>query len=130
MPIYPEVDPATGELTPGTARYYVKTSTVGVANGVAALNTSGKVVDSTGAAVLDVASLTTAQTALNARIDQTPYELETVSGVYPPRPATPQHVHFMDPAVQPSFDGSLAGGGGMVPDWDIWWTGGSGVATA
>lgn len=120
------LDPVTHRLPALTEQTLPAVLGKGVAGGVAALDGNGKVLSGDGSTVPDAAALT----ALAARIDQTPYELETVGGVYPPRPNTPQHVHFLDPAVQPSFDGQLTGGGGMVPDWDVWWTGGSGVATA
>lgn len=43
-----------------------------------------------------------------------------VSGAFPARPATTRHLVFLSSAVTPTLDGSLAGGGGMVPNHDIW----------
>lgn len=45
------------------------------------------------------------------------------------RPATTDPCDFMDPDVEPGIDGSVLGGGGMVPDgtlpnkkYDRWWS--------
>lgn len=46
----------------------------------------------------------------------TPWLLGTTAGVYPPRPATSRAVWFTDKAVQPTNNGLITGGGGMVPD--------------
>lgn len=114
---------ATSNLLPDLVdANYLRGSRRGAVNGVAGLNASGKVVDAAGVAVATTADVT----AANAHA---PYELDTVAGVYPPRPATTQRVYFMDPLVQPTFDGQLTGGGGMVPDRDVWWTGGTGAST-
>lgn len=51
---------------------------------------------------------------------QTPLFLNTVGGAYPARPATPRPIIFTDPAVRPPATGSIAGGGGMVPQLDMW----------
>lgn len=118
-------DPITLLLAPGVDANYAKAAATATALSGKA-DAAAMTAETAARAAADAA----ATTALNARIDQTPYELETVGGAYPPRPATPQHVHFTDPNVQPTFDGSLSGGGGMVPDWDVWWTGGNGVTTA
>jgi hypothetical protein len=118
-------DPVSNLLAPPVDANYAKSGVT-----TTALNNKADASALTAEIAARAAALTAAQTALNARIDQTPYELESVAGAYPPRPNTPQHVHFMDPNVQPTFDGQLTGGGGMVPDWDVWWTGGNGVTTA
>lgn len=39
---------------------------------------------------------------------------------FPARPATNRVVMFLSSTVTPTLDGSLAGGGGMVPNHDIW----------
>lgn len=132
-PIFPQVDPVTGALPAFTEARYVRSNTKGVASGVAALNAQGKVVDTTGVPVTDAAALAAQVAQLQAQVDKSPYILDTTpvtgaTGVYPARPATPRVVQFNNPAVQPSFDGQLTGGGGMVPDHDVWWTGGTGIA--
>jgi hypothetical protein len=50
----------------------------------------------------------------------TPLFLNTSGGVYPPRPATPRPIIFTDPLVRPAANGSISGGGGMVPQLDLW----------
>jgi hypothetical protein len=51
---------------------------------------------------------------------QTPLFLNTSGGVYPARPATPRPIIFTDPLVRPAATGSISGGGGMVPQLDLW----------
>ena len=57
---------------------------------------------------------------MTSALNGTPLFLFTSNGVYPPRPATGRPVIFRDPTVQPANDGSVGGGGGMVPGLDIW----------
>lgn len=121
MPIYPEVNPATGELTAGTARWYVKQSQLGVANGVAALNSAGKPVDAQGVAVptaTDLATLdaATVKTVSGTKVRRDYTTTVTSGGVtrYAPRPATTDPLRFAVPGIIPTTDGSTAGGGGMV----------------
>lgn len=118
-------DPITNLLAAAVDANYAKSGTT-----TTALTNKADASALTAETSARTAADTANQTAVNARVDKSPYILDTVSGVYPPRPATTQHVTFNDPTVQPTFDGQLTGGGGMVPEWDEWFTGGSGVATA
>lgn len=53
-------------------------------------------------------------------IASAPYMLIPINGVFPPRPNTTRHVFFVSATIQPTLDGVLTGGGGMVPGHDIW----------
>jgi hypothetical protein len=61
-----------------------------------------------------------ATAAVNAATVGAPIVWFTSGGVYPPRLATGRPLFFRDPTVQPTNDGSIDGGGGMVPGLDIW----------
>lgn len=120
MAIYPEVD-ATGKLTPGTARWYVQQAQLGQPNGVAALNSAGRPMDSAGVAVptaADLAAVTagTLQTISGTKVRRDFTATVTTGGVtrYAPRPATTDPLRFAVPGVIPTTDGSTAGGGGLV----------------
>lgn len=121
-----------GTLPPLIEGRFIRSNTRSAANGVAGLNSSGKVVDAAGTEVAELADLSTTQAALQTQINNDiRYHLANADGTWPPRPATTQVVMWMGNAASgvPSFDGQVTGGGGMVPDKDIWLGGGSGVST-
>lgn len=65
-------------------------------------------------------TLTAAVAAINTALNDTPQFVYVSSGAYPARRATPRPQIFRDPTVIPTNDGSTSGGGGMVPNIDIW----------
>lgn len=57
--------------------------------------------------------------AILAEIANTPMLLFPVAGAFPARPATNRHIFYLSSTVTPTLDGSLTGGGGMVPNYDV-----------
>lgn len=99
----------------------------GNANGVAALDATGKVVDSTGTPVVNQTKTSLGlanvdNTSDATKLANTPLDwpADPVTGLYAPRPATGRPVYFRG-SVAPPLDGTTAGGAGAVPGLDGWW---------
>lgn len=125
QPILATVDPVTHALPIQTEARYLAAAQLGQPNGVAALNSSGQPLDSTGTAVPTAAALNAVATASIQTIAGTKVRRDftatvTSGGVtrYAPRPATTDPLRFAVPGVIPTTDGSTAGGGGLVVGLD------------
>lgn len=121
QPILAAVDPVTHALPAQTEARYLAAAQLGQPNGVAALNSSGQPLDSTGTPVPTAAALAAVDTASLKAISGTKvrrdFTATVVSGGvarYAPRPATTDPLRFAVPGIIPTTDGSTAGGGGMV----------------
>lgn len=116
-PIFPQVDPVTGALPAPTEARYVRSNTRGAVSGVAGLNGSGQVIDSTGTVVTNQTK--SGLGLATARID---VFWDAVTG-WPARPATTGGVDWRGGPTIPPPTGSTSGGGGMVigkPPGDLW----------
>jgi hypothetical protein len=85
--------------------------------------TSAPVVPDGSWSIADTAGLQTALDNATSNVNgigSAPYWLQPVNGVFPPRPNTTRHVLFVSASITPTLDGALTGGGGMVPNYDLW----------